>query len=484
MAKNAASTGSSTKAKSTSRASSASAKTKAAAGGKKKASKHTGDAEDDIETFDGEGPKEGKEGKLSRINWGEVAQSVVSTILEESSIKQKLYPSPGPNPSTTEGGGAKKSEAHWEICQAIFTEHDIYKDDFRAALEAKTAKDIKRDRDPWIRAMKSQLRRMELKTAEIRNAMGQTGMGLKSADQINMDADSNITNAWKKYGEKFPWFFQFRDIIAERPNVVLTGVGNSTTDIDIEQDILGQDDDDGDLSSIIATSDMNDVGEPGDDGEDDEDDVDEAALGTGAGSLGTKRRSDDISGGPGEEIAKDCEEEREANAKLTKTASKKTGPRKSTSKPAEPPTKRAKKSKVDEFAEIAKAEEGTRQREIDLDLARSHENVEKIRLQETAMKLRHEQQMERMRMKKELKEKELEYKKMKLGANTGMMRGAGGGYMTAMGNALMSGAAQRPGIMENSMTAGLESPMMDSMMATEPSTSQLLLPEWNPNVEG
>lgn len=63
--------------------------------------------------------------------------------------------------------------------------------------------------------------------------MGQTGEGLTSADQIDMEKDNELTNKWAIIRSSCPWFFEMRDLIAERPNIVPAGLGNSTDVIDM-----------------------------------------------------------------------------------------------------------------------------------------------------------------------------------------------------------------------------------------------------------
>ncbi|KAL0563194.1 hypothetical protein V5O48_018881 [Marasmius crinis-equi] len=191
------------------------------------------------ELCEGEGKSKdtsSKKVKSMRINWDVSLQEAIVTAIEDKKlIKQKLYLPLGANPSTADGRGNKKMVAHWQICEEVFTNHAIYKEDFQAALDANPSTSAgKKIRDSWSGGVKAQLQRMEIKTNEIQKAMGQTGMGLKSADDIDMSLDSSITNAWQLYGEKYPWFFRFRDIIREQPNLVLTGIGNSSTPIELE----------------------------------------------------------------------------------------------------------------------------------------------------------------------------------------------------------------------------------------------------------
>ena len=81
--------------------------------------------------------------------------------------------------------------------------------------------------------------------------MGETGAGITSADQIDMSKSNAFTNKWSMHSiyirypfethafmivaisATFPWLFEMKDLIAERPNLVPVGIGNNTSSIDI-----------------------------------------------------------------------------------------------------------------------------------------------------------------------------------------------------------------------------------------------------------
>jgi hypothetical protein len=52
-------------------------------------------------------------------------------------IKQGLFPSPGANVSTAKGGGLRKTDHHWALCQELFSQHEKYEQAFNAVTEAK-----------------------------------------------------------------------------------------------------------------------------------------------------------------------------------------------------------------------------------------------------------------------------------------------------------------------------------------------------------
>ncbi|KAJ7233358.1 hypothetical protein C8J57DRAFT_1250014 [Mycena rebaudengoi] len=63
--------------------------------------------------------------------------------------------------------------------------------------------------------------------------MGQTGAGIQNAAQIDMSITNSFMTKWvvAEIADSAPWFFDMRDLIAERPNLVPTGLGHSSTEI-------------------------------------------------------------------------------------------------------------------------------------------------------------------------------------------------------------------------------------------------------------
>jgi hypothetical protein len=68
---------------------------------------------------------------------------LISTIMEDKQIKQALFPSPGPNASSSKGGGKPKTEHHYAIAQIMFTDHLKYCDAFQKVEDAEGKEGIK-----------------------------------------------------------------------------------------------------------------------------------------------------------------------------------------------------------------------------------------------------------------------------------------------------------------------------------------------------
>jgi hypothetical protein len=168
--------------------------------------------------------------------------------------------------------------------------------------------------------------------------------------------------------ETCPWFFEMRELIGERPNLNPTGLGNSTTEIDLPA--VGTEE--GSNPDIIAWSDS---------------DVDPNQT-----KAPEKRKAETSSCDVSDDscLIKD-EETTETDRKRGQVA-----PRFSSSRPG-PATKKLptkKKTRIEEFADLAQVEELTRQKELEVAKIRAEKG-----LAETRAKL--ELKKERLRAQRE-----------------------------------------------------------------------------------
>ncbi|KAJ7036778.1 hypothetical protein C8F04DRAFT_1336265 [Mycena alexandri] len=182
---------------------------------KKVAEESSEDSADDEE--------ESEEGVLS-INWKAdpgLSVKMLALISESTEIKQSLYPPPGPNASSTKGGGQPKTVAHWDLCVLLLGDDPKYKDSIEATANNPKAKLA------YGNKMKNRLSTMA-KTCRRHNAMmGETGAGIRDASQIDMSKSSAFTTKWAQIAAKCPWYFEMRNLIGQRPNLVPTGLGHS-----------------------------------------------------------------------------------------------------------------------------------------------------------------------------------------------------------------------------------------------------------------
>ncbi|KAG2364664.1 hypothetical protein BDR07DRAFT_1401078, partial [Suillus spraguei] len=58
------------------------------------------------------------------VSWTDtLTWSLVSAVTSDDAIQKGLYPEPGANAST-KNGGAKKTEHHWALCKVLFDGHE------------------------------------------------------------------------------------------------------------------------------------------------------------------------------------------------------------------------------------------------------------------------------------------------------------------------------------------------------------------------
>ncbi|KAJ6622109.1 hypothetical protein B0H10DRAFT_2015303 [Mycena sp. CBHHK59/15] len=225
--------------------------------------------------------------------------------------------------------------------------------------------------------------------------MGETGAGIHSADDIDTNVDNKITMLWDKIKDRALWFFDMRDLIARRPNLIPTGVGHSDSAFDV--DVIGA------APGPLLDAPASEAGSPpwvedeGPDGADpggflrslaeidtvlesDSEMVAEHGPNVGSDADYTPAASDSVVDG---DNALEADDEDDMSKK----------PKKAKGKNA------VKKGKITEFADIAKGEEVTRQKELDLASIRASQSLKvlelKGRLGEQHQERRKEERMAR-----------------------------------------------------------------------------------------
>ncbi|KAG6886608.1 hypothetical protein C0992_003181 [Termitomyces sp. T32_za158] len=246
------------------------------------------------------------------IDWSgdKLSEKLLANICEDAQIKQGLFPAPGANKSTKNGGGKPKTEFHIFQIEAILAES--------------------------------------------------------------------------------PWFFEMYDLIGKRPNDVPTGIGNSNTKIDMSIMGLRGDCEDDQLSELDELRDDSDREE------------------REASEISTKESlesEDEVEAIAGKVQLPSTSKKRTHNDSSSEDIKPKTPARSSTSKPTS--QHKRKKNKLEEFSELAKAEELTRQKELDVAHARAQLATE-----------RHHAKMEILKAKladrKEHREYKLQMEQLKL----------------------------------------------------------------------
>ena len=187
---------------------------------------------------------------------------------------------------------------------------------------------------------------------------------MTSEDQINMDEENEFMNKWSKYcilvsehpvltdfleliKSSFPWFWEMKILISERPNVVPVGLGNSESTIDMSGYEAGYKSDASD--SKPASEEDEDEDMPDKDEDEDKDDEDKLS----AHHQDSARKKNDL--------------------KTTHTQ------KKSSTSNAHPGHDKKLSKILDRFADLANVEEVTNQKELDLKRLQSQNARVKIK---------------------------------------------------------------------------------------------------------
>src|SRR5215470_10978953 len=156
------------------------------------------------------------------------------------------------------------------------------------------------------------------------------------------DTQLDLTCAQELIKDSFLWLWEMKELISERPNIVPVGIGNNTSDINMSGYTNGFNLDVGDESSQLARTEGTEEIESG--GEEGEDAI------VGRDEIEVMAQDDDTNPGRLEHGRSDT---------------KKTGARPGKSNPAA--QRESKKAKViDRFSDVAKAEEQTMQKQLEV----------------------------------------------------------------------------------------------------------------------
>ncbi|KAG1726412.1 uncharacterized protein EDB91DRAFT_1086769 [Suillus paluster] len=150
----------------------------------------------------------------------------IDAVTSDDTIRKGLYPEPGANASTKNGGGVKKMEHHWALCKVLFDGHVEYGSAFEIALGNLKEKGL---RQAWVRKIKNRMQMYGV--IWFCDEMGTTGAGIEHEGDINMSQVNKFTTRWDNFAstnkEEFPWFFEMHALVANHPSQIPTGVGNA-----------------------------------------------------------------------------------------------------------------------------------------------------------------------------------------------------------------------------------------------------------------
>jgi hypothetical protein len=241
----------------------------------------------------------------------------------------------------------------------------------------------------------------------------------------------------------FPWLWEMKELISERPNVNPVGLGNNSSSIDMDTFVTGY------SSEVDDTS---------------------VKLEREGSELMFDDDFDDEDEGEDDELTLAIPKKRPANS-----IDKKTPARPGKSKPATLDSKKAKV--IDRFADVAAAEEVTAQKTLELRKMRAHGEVAKIRA-------RADLQMQRERLKAETrmleKRQEHEYRMAQLNLRLPQQGYTGSTFSRASSSSASANTSFNPSFDFDNPNYDL--PLDDSLRLPHPSmpVNQLGLPSLLP----
>ncbi|KAJ7135078.1 hypothetical protein C8R46DRAFT_1048023 [Mycena filopes] len=159
------------------------------------------------------------------IDWKgapELSEQLLALIAENTDIKRSLYPPCGPNASSAKGGGKPKTGAQWDLAVLLLGNIPKFKDSIAACETPK-------EKLAYANKIKNRLSAMAKTCRAFNTEMGETGAGIQNAAQIDMAKTNAFTTKWEEISAKCPWYFEMRNLIGQRPNLVPTGLGNSAS---------------------------------------------------------------------------------------------------------------------------------------------------------------------------------------------------------------------------------------------------------------
>ncbi|KAJ7744853.1 hypothetical protein B0H16DRAFT_1889520 [Mycena metata] len=312
-------------------------------------------------------------------------------------IKQSLYPPPGPNASTTDSGGTPKTQAHWVLALLLLEKDSKYKDALKACKTPKEQLSVGNK-------IKNRLDVMQKLTKKYNDEMGETGAAEISA--------------------ACPWYFEMRNLMGQRPNLVPTGLGHSNSAVSADVIMPGAAaETEMEMEPATDADGNNGDGAEGDREEEDimgndNDDTSSTHIDWSPSPFNpdTLKRSsstfdDDVpsedykpsSPSPSEPITEgegDDEEVVPTKPKTKKRTAKPATSKRATPAPA-PAAKATKKTKLAEFSEIAKTEEKTRQKEIELAILRTRREIAATEVKGRIIEKREQRLLEKEKGKRE-----------------------------------------------------------------------------------
>ncbi|KAG6838280.1 hypothetical protein C0991_000562, partial [Blastosporella zonata] len=134
-----------------------------------------------------------------------LSKALLTTITESALYKNGLFPPPGSNPLTKNGGGLTKVEFQWMVAQDLFSKYDEFEDALALAIIAVKPENQKtragktlagKYQGQWADKIKNCLTKMRKITLNVIGQMGLSGMGITAEEQLLAKGSDEMINKW------------------------------------------------------------------------------------------------------------------------------------------------------------------------------------------------------------------------------------------------------------------------------------------------
>ncbi|TFY54302.1 hypothetical protein EVG20_g9762 [Dentipellis fragilis] len=150
------------------------------------------------------------------------AETEAKNVDVETFIKA-FFPGKGGNASSAHGGGKTKLDWQWEVAKQVFSKHEKYQAVFELAVGMPAAQKA------WAQKIKNRINRLVKQTNKYVDELGATGAGIERKEDIDMSVSNDFVNQWHTSCSICRSQLRLTHMPASRPNIVVTGIGNSAT---------------------------------------------------------------------------------------------------------------------------------------------------------------------------------------------------------------------------------------------------------------
>ncbi|KAJ7878940.1 hypothetical protein B0H13DRAFT_2544002 [Mycena leptocephala] len=359
------------------------------------------------------------------VDWSndpDLSVRLPALISKDADIKRSLYPPAAPMRRLKMVVGSPRSMRSGILLCFLLGSMEKYKDAI-VACQTQEKLDI-------ANKTKNRLGSMAKTIRDFDKEMGETGAGIQNAADINTDVTNKFTTKWAEISDKCPRYFEMRNLIGQRQTLVPTALWHSNTPAadgvimpDAAIRLAGQQDDDD--TSSIPIEDWETSPEPPArkrSFEEVDDEGANAAAGSGDDYLPSSPTPSESAPAVASDDAEDYdagvdEPKVKAKAKATKTHPKNSA-KPGSSKPAAPvpapAPKPGKKTKLAEFSNIAKNEEKTCQKELELAQLRMCQQMKTTEVNGRIMEKREDRRQMEKQAKQGVRMQKLKLKELKL----------------------------------------------------------------------